>query len=327
MLWPAGDDRTGSGVATVVAPVRRRAPDSDPEPPPAVPAPPPEGTAVQTAVQVLGAVAGPLTLLTALLFYFGWTRTNELYARFGIDASTLGFTSQDYLLRSFEAVYLPLSVLLVASIAALWVHGGATAWMRRADPRATRIAVTALLVAGLVLFVRGVAGVIDPDVSRDDFLVTPLSLAVGTAMLAYGRHLRRLDRRLGGDRRRDDSRWLRIIATSLVLMLIVLNLFWAATVYAQAYGRGRASQFARDLAARPGVIVYSVDRLFVDEPGVTEEALPGGAGYRFRYEGLRLLIHSDDRYFLLPAGWAPGVGSTVVLRDSERVRLEFVPGG
>jgi hypothetical protein len=315
VCWTEGD--------LMVTPVRRPDPDPDRQPPAAAEAPGKESTALQTAVQVLGSVAGPLTLLTALLFYFGWTRTNELYERFGIDASTLGFTTQDYLLRSFEAVYLPLSVLLVGSIAALWGHGATVAWMRRADRRTARVAVAALLVVGLVLFVRGVVGVLNPAVSRNDFVATPLCLAVGAALVAYGRYLRR--RFL--DPGRDENRWLNTIATSLVLMLIVLNLFWAATVYAQAYGRGRASQFAQALGNRPGVVVYSVDRLFVNEPGVTEQALPGGAGYRYRYAGLRLLIHSGDRYFLLPAAWSPAAGSTIVLRDSDRVRLEFVPGG
>lgn len=46
--------------------------------------------------------------------------------------------------------------------------------------------------------------------------------------------------------------------------------------------------------------------------------------YAFRYEGLRLLIRSNGRFFLLPTGWSTSGGVTIALRDREGLRVEFV---
>jgi hypothetical protein len=67
-------------------------------------------------------VLAPTTVITALLFYFGWARTNALFGRLGIDQCALGFTVQDYLLRSVNSTFRPLSVVLLAATAGLSVH-------------------------------------------------------------------------------------------------------------------------------------------------------------------------------------------------------------
>ncbi|HEX2023975.1 MAG TPA: hypothetical protein VHF00_04680, partial [Acidimicrobiales bacterium] len=67
------------------------------------------------------------------------------------------------------------------------------------------------------------------------------------------------------------------------------------------------------------------ERLHIDpELGVTETALaqPDSA-YGFRYEGLKLLLRADSRYFLVPASWSAH-RRTVLLPESESVRVEFV---
>src|SRR5512132_3026246 len=91
---------------------------------------------LERGLQVVTAIVAPTTLLTALLFYFGWIRTNALFQYFGVDATTLGFTTQYYLLRSSEALYVPLGTLLVVGLAALWLHSLVATWLaarRRLD--------------------------------------------------------------------------------------------------------------------------------------------------------------------------------------------------
>src|SRR5829696_4296771 len=51
-------------------------------------------------LKVLGQVVAPATLITALLIFFGWSRTTALFGWFGIDPTSLGFSSTDYLLTS-----------------------------------------------------------------------------------------------------------------------------------------------------------------------------------------------------------------------------------
>ena len=82
------------------------------------------------------------------------------------------------------------------------------------------------------------------------------------------------------------------------------------------------------LARRPSAVVYSAKRLQLDSPGVRETALQDpDAAYRFRYSGLKLVLRSNDKYFLLPAGWSGPDGSIIVLPDSEALRVEFRAGG
>jgi hypothetical protein len=44
------------------------------------------------------AVVAPVTLITALAYYFGYRRESAFAGYFGIDPSTLGFTTNDYVL-------------------------------------------------------------------------------------------------------------------------------------------------------------------------------------------------------------------------------------
>jgi hypothetical protein len=48
--------------------------------------------------------------------------------------------------------------------------------------------------------------------------------------------------------------------------------------------------------------------------------------YRFRYSGLRLLVHSGDSYFLVPASWPRDHAAVIVLRESESIRFEYAKG-
>jgi hypothetical protein len=284
---------------------------------------------LERAVQLATAIVAPTTVLTALLFYFGWVRTNALFQYFGVDATVLGFTTQDYLLRSSEALYIPLGTLLVVGLAGLWVHGLMTTWLAaRRRLRLLRATAVALGVVGLALFARGVAGVAVPRLSLNDFLVTPVCLGLGAVLGAYGHWLWLRQRAVQGhDGSPARPRWHGVVSLVLVVLLVVLSLFWATTNYARAYGRGRAAAYARQLAVRPGVIVYSADRLFLHGPGVQELALPAQqhTSYRYRYSGLRL-TESHGRLFLLPEGWTRTDGAAIVLAGSDKLRVEFIRG-
>ncbi|PZG21972.1 hypothetical protein [Nonomuraea aridisoli] len=74
-----------------------------------------------------------------------------------------------------------------------------------------------------------------------------------------------------------------------------------------------------------GVVVYAPQRLHLEGAGVTETAFPDPhAKFRFRYTGLRLLLHAHGRYFLLPACWATSPEArAIALPDDTSLRLEF----
>ena len=75
-----------------------------------------EAGRLRSALETLGLVIAPVTLLTSLLFYFGWARSNSTFLYFGLDPSVVGLSLQDYLLRSIGALFLPLGTLLLTAL-------------------------------------------------------------------------------------------------------------------------------------------------------------------------------------------------------------------
>jgi len=56
----------------------------------------------------LGAsVVAPITIISALLFYFGYVSSRAQYAYFGIDVDAIGLSTQDYVMRSPQPLLVP----------------------------------------------------------------------------------------------------------------------------------------------------------------------------------------------------------------------------
>lgn len=149
---------------------------------------------------------------------------------------------------------------------------------------------------------------------------------MGAALLGWARWLwDRLDQQRDGPDV-TSAAWPRVIGTILVVGIVVLGLFWAASDYAQSVGRGLAQTIITAPAVRPGVVVFSDKRLFLGGPGVTETHLSTAddAAYHYRYTGFRLMIQSGGNLVLIPEGWTPRDGTAVVLPTAS-VRVEFSP--
>jgi hypothetical protein len=70
--------------------------------------------------------------------------------------------------------------------------------------------------------------------------------------------------------------------------------------------------------------VYSPKSLEIDVPGVVETRLgTAESAYRHRYDGLRLVQRSGDRYLLMSERVDAGSRRILVLRDSDAIRMEF----
>ena len=187
----------------------------------ALPPPPPRGVSRQDVFSALGALGAVLTLVTAVLFYFGWRRSDVQAGEMSIDVSLFGFSSQDYVLRSISSLYLPLLVILGLGLGWLWLHLRVTLLLRsdmlrvgrRHEAAATwtgRVAVgLAVLAAACVLFTLA-AGMRSPPLGIgrlarglvDDQWVVPLVLVVATVTAAY---LWWIHRQLRPTRRRRDA--------------------------------------------------------------------------------------------------------------------------
>jgi heme/copper-type cytochrome/quinol oxidase subunit 2 len=279
----------------------------------------------------LGAsVVAPITIISALLFYFGYVSSRAQYAYFGIDVDTIGLSTQDYVMRSPQPLLVPLLVLVMIAVALVALHLWVTAWLGRARLERARIVTHRALYIGLVILAAGITLIILYPVLADwpyYNLVTPIIVAVGAGVVAYSwRLVSRLPPQPDALPSPAGSPALRRMGLVLLCVLVAATLFWSTATIAQWSGRGLARQDARHLDDLPRVILDTKERLYISDPFIKETALPASEGqtFRYRYRNLRLLIQGKDRMFLVPDAWSASDSTLVVpLDDSVRVRFQF----
>ena len=296
-------------------------PRTEPAPVPPQTAPPPtrpqpDERRSPDLMTVLTSIGSPLALATALLFYFGWVRSEEQASAFGADASVFAMSTQDYVLRSVNILFFPVILLLLVSLLALRLdrrlrtHGPPPPLGAAPVGRAA-VLVGVVPAAGLPAR-RGRR----PSGRR----AAPVLGDVGDPRPGL-RH-DAASRRADGDPRRFSFR-----ATALLMALVTVCLFWQTERLASLGGEVLAQDVKDNLADRlHPVELFSAKDLSITGPGVTATAVGrADAAYRYRYSGLYLLQRSGGKYFLLTAGWDQDEGRLVVLPDDPDNRLEFGP--
>jgi|tagenome__1003787_1003787.scaffolds.fasta_scaffold20666670_2 hypothetical protein len=280
-------------------------------------------------------VVAPLSVLTAVLFYFGYASSKAQYEYFGVDVDTIGLSTQDYVMRSPQVLLTPLFALVLLGVAFAATHDVVRRRVEDAvraagddDPdvaargtvrlttlyrrfRVLRMAGLALVGAAALLLLGYAALQAWPLYP----LVTPLVMGIGAALAAYAGRI------LATMRPRERPRTGVVLALVLVL---TADVFWATATLAEWSGRGLAHRIAAHLDDLPTVVVDTRERLEAVSPKVDERALPASAGqtFRYRYRGLHLLIQGKDRIFLVPGQWSPS-NFTLMLPTDGSVRLQF----
>jgi hypothetical protein len=267
-------------------------------------------------LRLIATVGSPIAIATGLLFYFGWVRASVQARQLGYDTAILDWTIQDYILRSVNVLFIPLMALLIVALVLTWLHqrlvvpmveSGRPAGVASRLPRALRASWLLWVPAGLALAV--VSG------SLSGFLVA----ATVTLALLCAVYAELLERRVSGSSRTPPA------AVALILVLLALSLFWDAERLANVMGEGYAAQ----ITANPrrwllAVTVYSPKSLEIDAHGVVETRLgTSESAYRYRYDGLRLVQRSGDRYLLMSERWDARTSRIIVLRDTDAIRMEF----
>jgi hypothetical protein len=296
------------------APAGIRRPSSDAAPRPA-------GVDTAKVIEYVSLIAAPATLVSALVYWLGFELVDARSTYFGIGTGMLDFSTTDYLVRGAEAGVVPLFVLFTAALVMVFLHAGVTALAARAGNAAwlNRTATVIALAGGLV-FVVGLIGLFSPLPSPLDwYLLRPVLLAGGPLVAMEAARVMR--RRL-----REQSARMAAVA---VAGLVGLSAFWAMSIYADALGRGRAIALGAAVTQQlPAVSVYSERSLGVADQVAHADRLTGpDERYPFRYSGLRLLVLSGGKYFLVPDGWTHTSGTLLVLSDTPDIRVEFSPGG
>jgi hypothetical protein len=264
---------------------------------------------------VITSIGSPIALATALLFYFGWVRSEEQAKAFGADASVFAMSTQDYVLRSINILFFPLVLLLLVGLLMSRLD---RSLRRRAVPGSRIGTLATLLRFSWALFLP--LGLVLLAVAGEFGDVTlPFWVTLAIVGPAYGILLGRLVR---GDDRRFPYR-----VVALLAALVTVCLFWQTERLARLGGEALAQDVKDNLDERLAAVrLLTAKDLQLTEPGVTMTRLTGDdTAYRFAYTGLYLLQRSGGKYFLLTDGWDRDEGRLVVLPDDPDNRLEFGP--
>lgn len=293
----------------------------------------------QDVFAILGSLGAFVTIVTAVMLYFGWRRSDVQAREMGIDVSLFGFSAQDYVLRSISSLYLPLLVIFGLVLALFWLHGKIVLMLRRlavARPdakeqaarrcRSVAVAATAL-AAACVLFALAtgmssppwpVEHIADALVDRQWIVPSVLVLATLTATYAFWAH-----RWLTESDDAESSPWQVALTGAIVASTVVLGSFWMLEEYASSIGRRYALQIAADVDALPRASVVSPTPLGIRAAGVQEELVRSLGSTYYRTVGLRLLARSGGKVLLLPENWTPIDGTIVVVTDRDDLVWEF----
>jgi hypothetical protein len=285
---------------------------------PADPAAPVPATAVPVitglpqVTKAVGIALGSTTVLSGILFYFGWSRAYYFYDYFGVDSSLLDLSTRDYLQLSVDGLFVPLTIVAAVTLAGLWAWPLLGRLVRR--PRHDAVVRVAVPATGLLLLLNGLSAILVRTPLNRSLAVAPLCLAAGTVLVVLSIRGVRGTAAVG----------VAVTEWAVIITLVSLSLFWAANDYSAAVGRSRAREMAADLPTFPDATLYSEKSLGLRHPGVRESRCAGEeAGYGFRYDGLKLVLQSGDQYFFLPTNWSPRDGIAVVIPRTDAIRLEF----
>jgi hypothetical protein len=264
-------------------------------------------------VSFAAGIVAPVTLISGLLFYFGYVSARSQYEYFGIDVDTIGLSTQAYVMRSPQPLLVPLLILTLLAVAGLVLDNLIRRRLSPAPVRRARLAAIAVLLLGII----GLLGY--PLIGHLPYyaLLVPLVIGLAAAALAYISYLTgKVEPELGKQR----------VLIALLGVVTITCAFWATATTAQYSGRGLAKSDAEHLDQFPVVILDTKEKLQLRSPGLEETALRAGAGqtFNYRYRGLRLLVVGQNRLFLVPQNWnASNTTLVVPLDGSIRVQFQF----
>lgn len=287
--------------------------------------------AIQKSLEVMGKVVAPSALVAALLYYFGWARTNALYSAFGIDQSLLQFTTQDYLLRSIQVALGSMSALLTVALVLIWVHYGLNQ-LRSSNPTWLRWIANLICISSVVLIITSyLLPQTDLNFQPVSILI-PLFWTVGVALLIYGLSILAQLKTVRDKDRKETlfletfPEWLRNWSVGLIALLLIVGIFSTTSIFAKMQGQAHAEAIKSNPSVLPAVTVYSKTPLMLEGAGVTTETINEDPDtFCYRYHGLRFLVRSGEKYFLLPNLWTKDVSFAIILPEADGIRVEVAP--
>ena len=199
------------------------------------------GEWVKRILEIVAAVGGYTAVLSALMLYFGYLRTRELFKYFGVPLGALQLSTTDYILRAPDVFFKPvvwstfgLAILVMLSVAVEIAD-------RRQDIRVSMAIRGILGLATALSILLGILGLIG--------LVGKANASVSATFLALGGALIVIQYRLY---RRTGSIPPRVIVPVIGLVIITAAAFWWVSIYAVEVGKKSAAQIAYSKTRFPG---------------------------------------------------------------------------
>jgi hypothetical protein len=279
-------------------------------------------------LKIVGSTVSQIAFLTALLYYFGWARTQAIFYYFGLDPKFVEYTTADYVLRSIPAIFEPIviSLLLALLLPTLHRYLVAPALRRRALSRrvSLHLAVitrTAAFISYSFIFVNLIFQL---SIGRFLGIALPMLLVATSFILIYVDLLYRMGYLHPTAQALDKiSHSLTPIRTASLYLLSFVGIFWAFGLYASVAGNQDATNINRSLSDQPEVILYSTHQLAISGPGISVNAIfQSDSKYRYQYTGLRIMTTPPGKYLLIPAEWRKGQDSVFFILDDASVRVE-----
>jgi hypothetical protein len=295
-----------------------------------------DGSIPAVTLKFIGSIVAPTTLVTALLFYFGVLYAVGYYRYFGVNFTVLDLPVQGLLILSASTAIMPLAVLAVATLVALWLFRLPTRRFFERLPRSVWIGFYGIVACTslTLLALTACDALLAIPVYSDDFAeARGVGLATGVLGLSYAAHVRRS---LISDQspRNTPPQTVVIARWASRFVLVSVGLFWAVGSYAIKMGTSDAYGLSVDLPCVAEVTLYSEKSLNLNAAGVREErSTDADSAFGFRYPGLKLIPQSGQQYLLIPADWSPADRPAILLARNESLRLEFlapsqqIPGG
>ncbi len=281
------------------------------------PSPPTPRGGAQDVLKIITSVGSPIALATALLFYFGWRRSEEQAKLFGADASVFAMSTQDFVLRSVNAVFAPLIAVLLVGLLLVHTHhrvktgSVSERWLRR-YVQALRFCWAVFLPLGFAL-----VALEEPGTVSFKGALLPLCVVLSIGGPVYAGVLDRSVRpaQLGAPR----------MGAALLTALLTVVVFWQTERWAAVGGQALADAIQAEPAQWLGSAeVYSAKDLRIEGTSVVRTRRGGpDAAYPFSYSGLYLLQRSGGKYFFITDRWDAGEGRLIVLPDTADIRVEF----
>jgi hypothetical protein len=286
------------------------------------------------ALAAIARVVAPTVLLTSVLYYFGWARTEAAADRAGTDQSLFGYSTRDYVLRSVGPLYRPIGVGLLVATVLIIVAGAARQLL---SVRVARGAISqrwvAVMMFGLLGIGVGAAAIGAVGLERvqtqepahlSAMLMLLSAVALWGALALADMGTGDLSHALGRQR---------ALVLGVILALFLVGTFAIVLRLAFEDGAGSINSFIEGLEHEPEVVITSDRPLDIELPGVQPEVIHAseetGTASRFRYRGLHFLVEANGRLFLVTKGFGrPDASSAVaVIPRTGDLRLDFIYAG